>query len=1002
MNRDLLQLRVDQTQEDIYQQALALAKLYCPDWTQYWPENFHARDDVGLVLLRLFAVLGEQTVQQINQIPAQRRLAFFRFLGSCLRAPNPAITPLIFKLLQNNTSTCVPAGTQVTHASNHQLIFQTQTDLQVLPATINVALSVLPHQGKFIDAGQAIQRQQPFAIFNSNAALSLPHYLLLGDNMLFANEQQGIQQVVIELQGSFLYPEYFSQWFDGNANLLSTTVQGDQGLFESLKITLHTLPQAPALAVDRVTANLLRQAAPDWAQDTQDIVAVRQVPDATYWVAVKPNDDIVISQAQNRLMPQLRQVTCYVTSKAIRPDLAARSGALVDVNNGVYPFSRNPRPEDAFYLAADQVFARRGAKVSLTFSLLPITVADLKVSLVWEFWQGHRWQALNSNMVEIDRYHFADTTNNLLATEPGPYTVSFVCPAMKKLTLAGQNKYWIRVRIAQGNYAKFEEKTILRTVTTNGKAQQSSLSYEREVYYPPFVQNVTLAYCYTQAPTQYLAHNNFHTGSFAITPYWPTKEQTTTFYLGFNRQGFAEHALGKTLALLFVLVENTGLQRGRSPNVEWQYYDGKSWRQLMITDDTHGLTFTGVVRMHLPVDMRSGNFFARHLFWLRLVNYSKQSAPMVLLQGIYPNAVQATNEMQFNNTVLGSGDTSPGQYFNLPHTPVLQDMSIGVLSARASTETADSLLPNTHSYDVNVAGERRRFIEWQQVSNFAFSKPDDCHYTVDYRTGRICFGDGVHGKTLPQGQDNVLARYYFTSNGLQGNCPAHSVTRLKNKLPHIGAVFNPVTAFGGNGGDDLSAVARLGPALVQSNERAVTKDDFNCLAMAYSPEVVRAQTLTDAQDKINVYILVDQTVKTPLPTRRFTSELQNYLQARALCSLQDSIAVLPPRYQAIDVSVQLQVNSSDTLQLKAQLLQQIQAFLHPVYGGAAGQGWPFGATISARSLLSWLRGLPAVTEVLTIFINGNSFGQVPLASDSLPCYGTIDVYLYTEESMHGV
>src|SRR6516225_3785876 len=90
------------TSDQFYQQALELARTYTSEWTSAWvspePDAKDINADPGLVLLKLFALLARYIGQMENQIPNQRELAFYRFLGLQLRPPLAAQAPLSFTL----------------------------------------------------------------------------------------------------------------------------------------------------------------------------------------------------------------------------------------------------------------------------------------------------------------------------------------------------------------------------------------------------------------------------------------------------------------------------------------------------------------------------------------------------------------------------------------------------------------------------------------------------------------------------------------------------------------------------------------------------------------------------------------------------------------------------------------------------------------------------------------------------------------------------------------
>ncbi len=133
--------------------------------------------------------------------------------------------------------------------------------------------------------------------------------------------------------------------------------------------------------------------------------------------------------------------------------------------------------------------------------------------------------------------------------------------------------------------------------------------------------------------------------------------------------------------------------------------------------------------------------------------------------------------------------------------------------------------------DLSVAGR-----VWEQVGSFASSDPADHHYTVRMTEAGyllIAFGDGVRGRRLPSGVNNVRLTYR-SGTGLAGNLAAGSA--FKPSRPHrlVDKVRQPMAATGGNDREGVESLRENAPATLLTLERAVSLDDFAWLAMAQS------------------------------------------------------------------------------------------------------------------------------------------------------------------------
>ncbi|MGW3347192.1 putative baseplate assembly protein [Nonomuraea rubra] len=148
----------DRTWQDLVDEMRALIPKYAPQWTDHHPS------DLGITLIELFAWLGESIIFRLNQTPEKNYLAFLNLLGITRDPQIPAQTYLTFTS-SARTPVTVPAGTQAQTADptgGRPVMFETDTDLVVLPAGLKAALQLAPRQtgapagGTYRDATAAL------------------------------------------------------------------------------------------------------------------------------------------------------------------------------------------------------------------------------------------------------------------------------------------------------------------------------------------------------------------------------------------------------------------------------------------------------------------------------------------------------------------------------------------------------------------------------------------------------------------------------------------------------------------------------------------------------------------------------------------------------------------------------------------------------------------------------------------------------------------------------
>ena len=125
---------------------------------------------------------------------------------------------------------------------------------------------------------------------------------------------------------------------------------------------------------------------------------------------------------------------------------------------------------------------------------------------------------------------------------------------------------------------------------------------------------------------------------------------------------------------------------------------------------------------------------------------------------------------------------------------------------------------------------------WQQVEQLTGSGKTDCHYTAQLQADGsllICFGDGIRGKMIPPGVDNIEISCR-RGNGLSGNCDAHTLEKMAAPHGLIESVHQPFAAFGGNSREPEEALRTHIADKLFAMDRAVSVDDFTHLASLHS------------------------------------------------------------------------------------------------------------------------------------------------------------------------
>lgn len=993
------------TAATFFTDALALARLYCPQWSI--PEDIDITADAiaqdpGLVLLKLFSLLGQDLASVLNAIPVQRQIALYRFLDMKLRPAACASAPIQFSLSQKRGSVTLPKGTLVSASSAPGVRFETNRDVQVLPATLSAVMSVSPRLDRYWDLQSLWQSGSAAPAFPGAAseAVERPlfHCLMFGDATLF-DPARGMSRMTLILSGERLVPEYFLRWYDGALNplLVSVTSSLDQ---RTCKIDFAVMPSAPALSVTALHASLCALAGRQL--DMTDPYIAGCPTTALNWVVSAPGIDSRVAPALDGFLPQIESIWCDFGTVSTAPQQAAAGPFLIDLNNGAYAFGKIPTLDGCFNIRSDPAFSAPGAPITMEIDIRPIT-KQYELQLKWEYWSGAGWQPLSP---EGDPYRFVDGTNGLMTSG----AISFLCPPIASTTVAGSLGAWIRARIDEGNYGN----------PTDG-------------FDPPFVYSLVISYRSGGAPTSVWAHNAFELDQLynrtdfvpapRYEPYKALAEEGASLYLGFKAPDLLTYGLGRRMTLYFD-IDPRDEHIGYSDAGQWQWFDVTSgtWRSLVTEAGEAGLARSGTISFQVPVRMRSAVLFSQTACWFRVLRPQRDRA--LRLRGIYPNTVSASNRETYRNEVLGSSNGQPNQQFSLDRATTTATAVAQVLLATSEDPeyaVAISVIePSTAvspTVGLNQPQPQTITVPWARVDSFIARGPDERVFTVDALAGAILFGDGKNGKIPPPGPRNVIATCYAVTQGASGNLAAGALTGMYSATQGIAQVTNPIAARGGAGADVVNDLIAIGPGRVRANDRVVTPADAQAVAPLANAGVRRVRaiehawgpgmTLSDAYasfpplmspddigwPRLELVVLATSNEPEPLTPMSMLDDVLTYVRNRSTPALAARTSARRPSFKRINVAVLLEVSAPKAQwpQTKTTITAQLMQFLHPSQGGTDSRGWPIGEAMRYMSVRSFLLGCqPSVTAVVALALCGQA-DDVALLPYEAPSAGTIDL-----------
>ena len=1007
----------DRSFHDLVEEAVRMIPRYSPEWTNHNPS------DPGITLIELAAWMTDQLIGRLNQVPDKNYVAFLNLLGIKLRPPRAATALLQFRLVEQATKQRVPRGTQVSTSQATEadtITFETARDVLISHARPDRCFSYFEEtyseNSRYIDPvlapGSVAANSEPgggasFEVFGG--AQRVDRYLYLSDPRFANAGDSSVLRVLLscpERGGRDLARLLEWEYFDGTRwrEMEQATLEVDRGEVAFMGPLAMQPTEVNHLEGLWIRGRLAE--VPSSSEDTEiDLIRAR------------------VEVAGEGLAPEFAYAN--LDNNAFLP---------LDLSKNVFPFGKEPKNDCVLYVACDELLQTAQAYISIEFTLadaaaIPKPAPSETLVLAWEYWDGKKWRLIGRTGPRGvlpgpgDELGFHDETRGF--SQSGQ--VNFRRPSdMDSIELSGETKRWLRVRIEKGDYGEPGNYSL--------DGERWSFKDDRPLR-PPALRGITLRYREDYRDVRYaLAFNDFQyvdisevarTEYTIFQPFTPFADESPTMYLG-----FANKPSNDAMGLHFVLEEELGLgalpteeaavvtselsryesSRQQSWNeaqrVTWEYWDGKAWEALAVNDETVGFTSSGFVTLVGPEDWQASSKFTEERFWLRARLEMGGYVKTPRVRRILTNVVDAFSHATVGPEILGSSDASPLQTYRLLRSPILEGEILEVRERQEPSEEELAELGTGEGLTRKAAPDdpqnRETWVRWQRVESFFASGPRSRHYTFDYLTGEIRFGDGKRGMCPPEGKNNLVAVAYQIGGGSAANVNSGSLTSLGRALAYIEAVNNPLPASGGADRESIEDAKNRAPFTIKSRDRAVTAEDFEMLALRASPTLARARCVPDRTSRGQVTLVLvpkadvrgDDLMRRLVPSNEALRYVKRYLDERKLVGTQ--LAVVRPRYQDLTLRVTLirrTVGTSDRLRRDIDI--KLRRYLHSLTGGKDGRGWEFGRPVLKTELIHVIEEVPGVEGVDSLEIRdevrGIAVEHVRLDDDELPFIAHIHI-----------
>ncbi|MGI5400294.1 baseplate J/gp47 family protein [Streptomyces sp. CA-135486] len=516
-----------------------------------------------------------------------------------------------------------------------------------------------------------------------------------------------------------------------------------------------------------------------------------------------------------------------------------------------------------------------------------------------------------------------------------------------------------------------------------------------------------------------------------VPPFGPEPSVGCAFLVGLEPADGAALPTGTELDLWAVTEPGTGPPEAaaapgphHSARTEWEVWDGAAWVAVGAAgtqEDTAALTRSGRVRLTLPVpaprsvlgDPVAGALAGRLCSWVRcrLVAGIHDAGPS--LAAIHVNAGAALAAMPFAS-VLGTAAGVPDEAFTLPAASCGPAPTLGCLD------------PDGTRHAVRL------------VRDQAEAGPRELAAHLEDDAVTVRFGDGRTGRLLTPGARVTAAGTWTTAagvgelrppmavdipqedrppgltgaellTGLEAGSPAETIDTAAARVERRMWVHDRLTdALRRAGATSLDELPLEAVRELDVPERAVTGPDFERLALATPGTLLRrARALPETDARlpglvadgcVTVVIVPHLPPERPEPSPGLLARVRARLEAARTLGTQ--VFVTGPQYVSVAVSARLvPLPDARAEDVVAAASAAVERFLHPISGGPAGRGWPFGRAVRRTELLQLLDSVPGVDHVgeltLTREPGTGDCGDITICPFQLVLAGTLNLTTVT-------
>lgn len=986
--------------QQLIEQLNKMVPYYASEWT------FNEQEpDVGSALALMFIHLLEGNISRLNRLPGKSLIAFLNHFNVELSPATPAVAQVHFKLADGTPEpVLIDAGLQL--AANAEdggepIVFETERTALLTTAKLQQLVAVYPRKDRIVQHmvdGQllpldAAHEQQhaddqppPFALYGSSGVNVQEHTFYIAHQYLFQIEHSSS----IEL--TFIHPQHEAALMDA-MHLLS-----DQQLVIWEFYSDGGWQAFDAVHCHDATIRLLKL-------HKHRLQLTELFGKESYWIRCRAfslsalDEGIALSKLQfERLLLKTDYAKANEKS-GIMPQLAFFNDLPVSVQAGCEPFGDFFTPYSCFYIGSSEVLSKRGAMLTLSFELEytahrlypdkpkpinwkpimrrelvdraeqpdPVTITRVQ----WEYWNGRSWAMLPLQ-------DSAGAMFKLVWDGRRACQLQFTIPEdIEQTEVNAEASHWIRARIVAVDHAYSID----------------------AIYYAPYVSGMRMTYHYEapcKQPHHFVTCNNLEvrertaeilSGGMAFRPFQPLSGFQPAVWLGFDKPP------ERGPIHMYVELASKYWTAEEIPHVEWEYLRASGgsfvWSKLQVADGTQGFTQSGTIQFVGPQDFARSAELGRTGYWIRAVNrdtrfyMSNEEAYEPLVRFMSLNTIKVLQRQTIVQELPVYVDgyhleqDVHASYYSLASKPVLQErVWVDETETISSHELEQLRLRCPERLQLLLDSEQQLmkvWVEYERVEHFLHSSSEDRHYCIERATGKLMFGDGLHGKALAQyGADQVKVSY-VSGGGARGNVGKGAIATMQTSIAFVEQISNVAPAAGGCDAGTMREAIQKGTKALAHRHRAVIADDFAWITREAHPNIAKVRCLPNYNVKLEKEIGALTVVVLPKNGRGQGAqflELKRTVEERLLQATAAGIAfpnrlqVIEPVYVEIGVRATVWVrNMDEVVHVEREIQQKLEAYLDPIHGNNDGHGWEIGSRIHPSMFYALIKSVGPVMHI---------------------------------------